>query len=289
MSSRNATPLQLIAAATPLPPSPTPMDTTRPRVTARRQISPSVAVASHRPRVILPDFWVAEPRLWFRRAEAIFRSEGVSASQQKYDHILARLPNDVLVTVLDLVDSLEDTATATNPYKQLRDRLVSAFSPSKWHLANRLLQHPSLGDQKPSVLMDKMLALLPAGEPAGVLFQSLFLNRLPEHIRDHLVAQDFTTIRDMAAHADRLWAARNAEALAATLAALRLTDRRRSVSPTSSRRSSPGHTPGRRASPTFGPPPNKRFCHFHRFGAEARLCRAPCAWQAENARAAGGL
>ena len=224
MSSWDATPLQLIAAATPLPPSPTPMDTDRPRVTARRQTSPSVAVASHRPRVVLPDFWVAEPRLWFLRAEAIFRSEGVSASQQKYDHILARLPNDVLVTVLDLVDSLKDTAT--NPYEQLRDRLVSAFSPSKWHLANRLLQHQSLGDQKPSVLMDKMLALL----PAGVLFQSLFLNRLPKHIRDHLVAQDFTTIRDMAAHADRLWAARNAEAPAATLAALRLTERRCSAS-----------------------------------------------------------
>ena len=123
-----------------------------------------------------------------------------------------------------------------------------------------------------------------------MLFQALFLNRLPEHIRDHLVAQDFTTIRDMAAHADRLWAARNAEAPAATLAALRLTERRRSVSPASTRPSSPGHTPGRRASPTVGPPPNKRFCHFHRkFGTEASLCRAPCAWQAENARAAGGL
>ncbi len=69
-----------------------------------------------------------------------------------------------------------------------------------------------------------MLALLPAGEHAGVLFQALFLNRLPVHIRNHLVAQDFTTIWDIVAHADHLWAARNAEAPAATLAALRLTE-----------------------------------------------------------------
>ncbi len=77
----------------------------------------------------MPDFWAAVLRLWFRRTEAIFRREGVSDSQQRYDHILAGLPNDVLVRVLDLVDRLEDTAT--NPYEQLRDCLFSAFSPSK--------------------------------------------------------------------------------------------------------------------------------------------------------------
>ena len=122
MSSSDSSHLQLIAAATPLPPSPTPMDTGRPCVTAWSRTPSSAAAAPHCPLVVLPDFWAAEPRLWFRR-------EGVSDSQQRYDHILAGLPNDVLVRVLDLVDRLEDTAT--NPYEQLRDCLFSAFSPSK--------------------------------------------------------------------------------------------------------------------------------------------------------------
>ena len=184
--------LQLIAASTPLPPSPTSMDDDRPRVvTAWRWTAPTIAETPHIPRVILSEFCAAKPWLWFRCVEAIFRREGVSNSQQ---HILAQLPDDMLVTVLDLVDSLKENAV--NPYEQLWDRLVSAFAPSKWHLANCLLQHPTLGDQKPSVLLDKMLAFLPAGEPAGVLFQALFLNRLPEHIHDHLVAQDFPTIRE---------------------------------------------------------------------------------------------
>ncbi len=66
----------------------------------------------------------------------------------------------MLVNVLDLVDRLEENSS--DPYEQVRDWLVSAFAPSKWHLANCLLQYPTLGDQKPSIL-DKMLALLPAG------------------------------------------------------------------------------------------------------------------------------
>ncbi len=48
--------------------------------------------------------------------------------------------------------------------------------------------------------------------------------------------------------------------------------------------------PQHRSSPpaTLRPPP--RSCHFHtKFVEAARHCRAPCAWQAENAQAAGGL
>jgi len=280
----------LLAAATPLPPSPTPMEDDRAHLTARRRLSrppPFITASPSRSNVVLSDFWANEPRIWFKRTEAIFRRAHVTSSHAKYDHVPAKLPNDILVTVFPLMDEISDSTP--DPYERLRSRLLDACSPSKWTLANRLIHLPPLGDQKPSALMDKMLSLLPSGEPAGILFQTHFLNRLPEHIRDHLASRDFADVRAMAAHADRLWAARQSDQVTASLAALQMSERRRSVSPAFSRRSSPGRTPYRRSSPP--PEQDRRFCHFHRkFGAKARICRAPCEWQqAENASAAGGL
>lgn len=48
-----------------------------------------------------------------------------------------------------------------------------------------------LGDRPPSALMDEMLALLDDHTPC-MLFEQLFLNRMPDPIRLQLAAADFT-------------------------------------------------------------------------------------------------
>lgn len=48
-----------------------------------------------------------------------------------------------------------------------------------------------LGDRPPSALMDEMLALLDGHTPC-MLFEQLFLNRMPDPIRLQLAAADFT-------------------------------------------------------------------------------------------------
>ena len=58
--------------------------------------------------------------------------------------------------------------------------------------------------------METMLALLPPGEPDGMLFKTHFLNRLPADTRNHVVAAGFNnTSRELAAMADNLWFASN--------------------------------------------------------------------------------
>ena len=58
--------------------------------------------------------------------------------------------------------------------------------------------------------MESILALLPPGEPDGMLFKTHFINRLPLDIRDHVVAGGFNlSSREMAAVADNLWFVRN--------------------------------------------------------------------------------
>ena len=76
----------------------------------------------------------------------------------------------------------------------------------------------ALGDRKPSHMMNSMLALIPEGYEPGFLFKFLFMNRLPEGIRNQLVLIKTEQLRELAAFADQLWSAN-----AATVAASPLT------------------------------------------------------------------
>ena len=93
------------------------------------------------------------------------------------------------------------------------------FAATKWSLAFQILGHQGLGDLRPSQLLDAMMALLPAGEPPGIILQALFLQRLLADMRDHLVAANLESPREMAILADRMWDSRSEKT--ATVAAVR--------------------------------------------------------------------
>jgi hypothetical protein len=76
-------------------------------------------------------------------------------------------------------------------------------------MAYALLDHPDLGDRRPSAMMAEMVALRFETTPPDSLFLALFLRRLPTSIRDHLAAANHETATAMATHADVLWDARN--------------------------------------------------------------------------------
>jgi hypothetical protein len=235
--------------------------------------------------VKLPTFWVAEPELWFSQAEAAFRRSGVTVSSTKYDHVLMKLPENILVAVRDIVRGVNDDSV--DPYGQIRTRLLASFGRTKWQLANLLLDSPPIGDRRPSAMMDAMLALLPPGEQAGTLFQALFMRRLPSDMRQQLAARDFPNLTDMAAHADALWDARGPgfSSAAAELAAVLP----RSGSPAGRGRSPVRNTdrpPGRRQDT----PRRPAVCFNHqRYGDACNNCRKPCAYKQGNGPAAPGL
>lgn len=76
-------------------------------------------------------------------------------------------------------------------YQTLKDRLIDTFGLSKRERASLLLHFRPLGDSHPSALnvMDEMLAPLGDHTPC-LLFEQLFLERLPEDIRIQLVDAD---------------------------------------------------------------------------------------------------
>ena len=110
----------------------------------------------------------------------------ITTSFAKYDLVLEALPQDVIISIRVLVNTI--TETSHMPYKQLKYRLLSSYSPSQWLLINRLLDTPLLGDHQPSVLMDSTYALPAASARArGIAFsRPLSLLPPPRHARSPL-------------------------------------------------------------------------------------------------------
>jgi hypothetical protein len=153
-------------------------------------------------KVDLPAFWEADPVLWFRQCESAFRRAGTVSSGVKFDPVVGKLPNAVSLSCRSLLLSInfEDK----DAYEQLKEHLCKNYSKLKWQQGYALLDHPGLGDRRPSQLLQDMRALLPEKETEGVLFQCLFLKRLPTSMSEAIMAAGLDNIEDMAAMADRL-------------------------------------------------------------------------------------
>jgi hypothetical protein len=248
------------------------------------EFSPAASVSSL--SVKLPDFWLTDPEMWFTQAESVFRRAGIKSSLTKYDYAMQKLPCEVLQSVRELARRVR-TGAVDDPYEELEEKLTASYQKSPWQCTFELLDMPDLGNRRPSVMMDNMLALLPEDVPPNRLFLALFLRRLPADIRDHLVTQDLKTPAEMAAAANRLFDARPQ---GASVAAVSASDRRgrRDFSPSSqNRRRSPSRN-RRRPIPARSSD-NNGLCFYHdSFGKRAVKCQPPCSW-AGNRPAADGF
>lgn len=214
----------------------------------------------------LPSFWVEQPRVWFVQTESQFQIRNITADATKYHYVVGALDQETANRVLDYIESPPDN----NKYDGLKARLLEAFTMSEYDRAGLIIHAPELGDDKPSVLMDKMLALM-GQNPPNFLFRRLFLERLPENIRGPLLHSGTTNCRELAREADRFWSARSSSVSPATNAVssnTRSTFSKRALSSTDSAFSNWKTTwtqlPG-------GP------CAYHAYyGAKARKCSAPC-------------
>jgi len=203
----------------------------------------------------LPTFWTSQPRVWFAQAEAQFEIRRITADETRYYHTLAALDQSTATRLLDLISA----PPRDNKYQALKDRLLDTFGLSKRERATRLLHTRPLGDSKPSVLMDEMLALL-GDHPPCMLFEQLFLERLPEDIRVQLVDAKIEDHRELARRADALWAAKGMDPNTSAI-----------------QRKKPPPAGGRKGTPSDSS--KETLCYYHRrFGDSARQCRPPCTW-----------
>ena len=229
----------------------------------------------------LPPFWAAEPQIWFAQAEAQFELRKIVPDDTKYFYVLSALDQSTASRLNDFISN----PPHEDKYEALRDRLVKTFDLSEPERASLLLHFRSLGDTRPSALMDEMLALL-GGHPPCFLFRQLFLERPPEDMRTQLIDADIEDCRQLARRADRIWAARQITSYAnnvqtetspalehVTPAASDLGHESCIADAVQRRSPAPQQYKGRQ------PPKAPSLCYYHRmYGAKARKCQQPCGW-----------
>ena len=212
--------------------------------------------------VKLPQFWPADPDLWFAQAEAEFTIKKITADETKYSYLVAALPQETARRVRDVLKSPPEA----NKYESLKRRLETTFLLSETDRANRLLEIGDLGDRKPTELMDEIQAL--CGDHAFCLLaKQIFINALPQAIRLQMNDVDFDDPQEAARKADELWSTvQHQDKRNNTVSAVSVKSKRTQPADTSSQ------TPLADNSTA-----SQGFCFFHkRFGNEAYRCKGPC-------------
>jgi hypothetical protein len=114
---------------------------------------------------------------------------------------------EALVSLKELARLVQSIKVA-DPYEQLEAKLTARYQRFPWQLVFDLLDMPDLGDRRPSMLMDSMLASLPDDCRPDRLFLTLFLHRLPAVIQDQFVAQDLKDAATIAVVTNRIYNAK---------------------------------------------------------------------------------
>ena len=143
----------------------------------------------------LPTFWTSHPHVWFAQTEAQFHLRSITNEDTMYFHVLAALDQSTATRLLGLINKPPATGKYTAIKKGYWKRLASANKleqPDYW----------PLGDSKPSVLMDEMLALLGDHTPR---VSSSISSSSSVDIRIQLADCDLDDCRLPARKADALW------------------------------------------------------------------------------------
>ena len=160
---------------------------------------PSVPVA-----LKLPIFWPEAAEVWFAQADAQFAIKSITVSKTKFYHTVASLPQDVAAQILDLIRA----PPVGDPYEVLKEHLTTLYSLNNYQRFEALVSLPLTGDQKPSHLMNRMLALLADDYKPDFILRGLFLCCLPIEVRSHLLQEKISDPRALALKTDILFQSR---------------------------------------------------------------------------------
>lgn len=90
----------------------------------------------------LPQFIKTMPEIWFKAAEAILHSSGITDDQEKYNAILMRLDPTALIEVADDLSH----PPQNDKYGNIKNKLISVYSEAPDDRLEKLLGDINLGD-----------------------------------------------------------------------------------------------------------------------------------------------
>lgn len=232
----------------------------------------------------IPPFWSERPELWFAQIEGQFVTHKVHSENARFNQVIGNLDGKILQYVTDAVLHPPDE----NRYTNLKNKLIESFAQSGQQKITKLLSELTLGDQRPSQLLNRQREL--AGNVVNEDFlKNLWLRQLPVTVQAVLAvsAGDLSELGKLAdkimeVHAPQQQLApvsmKSSNSTIATLEAKidSLTKDLQQLQSSKNRgRSRSRSRPNGRANT-----PNKReydTCWYHyKFGDAATKCRDPC-------------
>lgn len=137
-------------------------------------------------------------KTWLRQVGVRLKLAGVTGEQDRYEHVIASLPTEILSRVYDLVNDQPET----DPYTTLVKRIQTEFEPTDSEQVKKLLEGMKIGDAKPTLFLRSMRALA-KGRVTDVVLKELFLKQLPGNLRKILSVVETPNLESLAAAADR--------------------------------------------------------------------------------------
>lgn len=272
-------------------------------------------------RIKLAPFFDKNPELWFIIAESQFALHKSIRDDDKFNHTLAALPQDIALSVIDI---LKETDSSVPKYKNLKKALIERHSLSKEkRLDNLLSTLTEMGDQTPSEFF--RLLFNQVGDSDLIdkeLIKRIWLKRLPHNLRTSVAAWADKPIDEILPIADKIWevsipSSTVAEAscsytfnkqktssiltpaeqtLAQEISEIKKLlnnldiDHRGRNTYRKPNRFNKNYNSRSRQRPRSSSRNASGLCYFHhKFGSQARKCRKPCTYKTETPSATHNL
>lgn len=233
----------------------------------------------------LPQFWPADPQIWFAQVEAQFATRKITNQDTKFYYVVASLSPEVAADIRDLLIQKPEE----NAYNELKKKLLERTTTTKAQKLQQLLATEELGDRKPSQLLRRFQQLLDDSPTDHPLVRELFLQRLPQHVRQLLAVttKSTTPLEELAKLADKAMEVqtfnvnsvqRPPESTAFDNLQAQLNEINKTLATLSKKQEKPANQP--QAAASIGKEP---LCFYHqRFGNKARKCQQPCSHSQGN-------
>lgn len=148
--------------------------------------------------VKVPPFWAQGPDIWFAQVEAQFSNAKISTDDDKFNTVVGAIET----TVLNRVRNAVLNPTEGTKYENLKQAMLKEFVDSDYTRMKKLFSELSLGDNKPSFLLNDMRRLGGANVSDDVL-KTLWMSLLPVQIRT-VLATSTATLNELATLADKV-------------------------------------------------------------------------------------
>ena len=125
--------------------------------------------------VKLPPCWMQDIELWLLQCEAQFCMHNIQHESTKFDYIIQALPPEVIMQLQSFILDLP----TNQPYSKLKDELQRLHMLSNKQCYRQIMWEESLGDEKPSQFLQRMLHLVGGDQVESAFLKEMFLEKIP--------------------------------------------------------------------------------------------------------------